>query len=60
MKVTLRSPSGKKIKGLRTIAPSNPWLPGTPQPLPSFQVPRGKAFKVVIDNGANTNQRKRR
>lgn len=54
VKVTLRSPSGKKIKGLRTIAPSNPWLPGTPQPLPSFQVPRGKAFKVVIDNGANT------
>lgn len=53
IKVSLRSPSGAKIKGLRRIRPSNPWLPGGPQPLPSFQVPRGTAFKLVINNGAN-------
>lgn len=54
VRVSVTSPDGRRIRGMRTVRPSNPWLPGSPQPLPSFQVPRGKPFKLVIDNGANT------
>lgn len=51
--VQVTSPTGSPIPGLKVRYPTNPWRPGQARSFPKFEVPKGVAFKVTIDNGAN-------
>lgn len=53
VKVQVTSPTGSPIPGLKIRYPTNPWRPGQPRSFPKFDIPKGVAFKIAIDNGAN-------
>ena len=53
LKVKVRKPNGKRLKGVKVSHPTNPWRAGEEWTFPGFSIPKGKSFVLRFNNKHN-------